>query len=177
MAARGSDHSALVDQWRHMVAGVAVTRRRLDAALETSGLSPQFFDVLYLLLKADNHALPMTLLAREISMTSGGFTKLADRMAREGLIDRRSSSDDRRVVNATLTDEGLALANRASTLYEESLRSFLLGPVSASELKMAAAVLHTLAEAHGSAVEIEPTVAAAPAPFDPTRPERRRTPR
>lgn len=177
MAARDSDDSALVDQWRHMVAGVAVTRRRLDTALENSGVSPQFFDVLYLLLHADNHALPMTLLAREISMTSGGFTKLADRMAREGLIDRRSSSDDRRVVNATLTDDGRALATRATTIYEDALRSYLLGAVSAGDLDTTATVLHTLAETHGAAIEIEAAIAAAPAPFDPTHAERRRSPR
>ncbi|HEV7203709.1 MAG TPA: MarR family winged helix-turn-helix transcriptional regulator [Jatrophihabitans sp.] len=177
MPAREPEQPTLVDQWRHMVAGVDVTRRRLDAALEASGVSPQFYDVLHLLLHADNHALPMTLLAREISMTSGGFTKLADRMAREGLIDRRSSSDDRRVVNATLTDAGRALATRASALYDDALRACLLGPVSAADLAVAATVLRALAAVHGSAIEVEPAAASGPAPFDPSRQERRRAPR
>ena len=62
--------------------------------------------------QAPDRRLPMTRLARDLTMTSGGFTKLADRMAREGLIDRRGSSDDRRVVYATLTDEGVQIAQR-----------------------------------------------------------------
>jgi DNA-binding MarR family transcriptional regulator len=110
-------------------------------------------------------------------MTSGGFTKLADRMAREGLIDRRSSSDDRRVVNATLTDAGQALATRASDLYDDALQAYLLGPVGAADLATAAAVLHTLADAHGAVVEVDPPAASGAAPFDPNRPERRRSPR
>ncbi|MDQ6848888.1 MAG: MarR family transcriptional regulator [Actinomycetota bacterium] len=49
--------------------------------------------MLHSLLRAEDHRSPMSALAREVSMTSGGFTKLADRMARGGLIDRRSPAD------------------------------------------------------------------------------------
>ena len=59
-----------------------------------------YFAVLTLLLDSEDQRLPMSRIARDLAMTSGGFTKLADRMARDGLIDRRGSSGDRRVVFA-----------------------------------------------------------------------------
>ena len=67
--------------------------------------------------------MPMSVLARDVGMTSGGFTKLADRMARDGIIDRRGSDTDRRVVHASLTEVGLELAQRVSNVYVDALRA------------------------------------------------------
>ena len=108
-----------------------------------------WFSVLYLLLNSAEHRLPMTTLARELSITTGGFTKLADRMAREGLIDRRGSSDDRRVVFAELTEAGLVTARACEAQYREGLREHVLDVLTPSILAAlieAAALLSNSAE-------------------------------
>jgi DNA-binding MarR family transcriptional regulator len=45
-------------------------------------------------------------------LDTGGMTRLLDRLETKGLVRRLRSSDDRRVVNLELTDEGRAAAKR-----------------------------------------------------------------
>ena len=93
-----------------------------------------YFSVLTLLLDAEDHRLPMSRIARDLAMTSGGFTKLADRMARDGLIDRRGSSGDRRVVFAALTEAGQEMARSAMNVYHRYLREQVLPLVPQEDL-------------------------------------------
>ena len=108
-----------------------------------------WFSVLHLLLNSVEHRLPMTSLARELSITTGGFTKLADRMAREGLIDRRGSSGDRRVVYATLTADGLLSAQKCEAQYREGLREHVADALTPSLL---AALIEGAAQLSSSGV-------------------------
>ena len=122
MAARDVSDEDLVRHWHDIESAAARLHRQLDADLEAAGVPPQWYPALELLLGAEGHRLPMSTLARELSMTSGGFSKLADRMAADGLIDRRGTIDDRRVVHATLTDAGYAMASTARAAFVRALR-------------------------------------------------------
>jgi DNA-binding MarR family transcriptional regulator len=124
----------LVMSWGLVQTNVGRAQRRLLDKLEEYGIAGQFFTVLLLLLKADDHRLPMSRIARDLSMSGGGFTKLADRMATEGLIDRRSSAGDRRVVYAGLTELGLSTAQRGALIYAAGIREYLLPAISAESL-------------------------------------------
>lgn len=123
----------VVAQWESIARSVTRAQQQIVSVVEDVGVPGQWFSVLLLLLRSPEHRLPMNRLARELSITSGGFTKLADRMGREGLIDRRNSSGDRRVIYAALTAEGLELARRADRQYREAVRrhafDVLSGPV------------------------------------------------
>jgi DNA-binding MarR family transcriptional regulator len=119
---RDGELSAL---WREITTAAGRLQRQLDAALEAAGIPAQRYPALDLLLSADGHRLPMSALARRTTMTSGGFSKLADRMAADGLIDRRGTDADRRVVHATLTEDGVALARRAREIHARALREHL----------------------------------------------------
>jgi DNA-binding MarR family transcriptional regulator len=163
----------LVAYWHDLRTGVLRAQHRIDRTLEEAGVPAQWFPVLHLLLQADGHRMPMSVLARDVAMTSGGFTKLADRMAREGLIDRRGSATDRRVVNAALTAEGLVLARRVVDVYVRAVRAEVLRVVAATDLiAVAGVVAHLGAEPPGvtgvGAVHDE-----AVKPRDPALPERR----
>ncbi len=172
--------------WEGVRSGVRGVQRHLDQVLEDSGVPAQWFAVLHLLLIADDHRMPMSALARGVAMTSGGFTKLADRMARDGLIDRRGSTDDRRVINAALTEDGLSMAQHASRVFHQTLRGALLGGVvTADEVASAAATLRALSTppvlAADQAVEVDELdgvdgSAERPVDRDPAVSERRRRP-
>ncbi len=170
----GTAGDDLVAQWRSITSGVLRAQRRIDRIVEESGVPAQWFAVLHSLLLAPEHRLPMNALARDLSMTSGGFTKLADRMAVEGLIDRRSSAEDRRVVNARLTPKGLRTAEQAAGRYRDALAASLLDVVGPKRLADAAATLRELGDTHAdAAVADEPPGHLAPKRRDPALPDRR----
>jgi DNA-binding MarR family transcriptional regulator len=142
----------LAATWDAVVEGVSATQRRLVERIESDGLPGQWFEVLRLLLNAHDHRLPMNALARHLQMTAGGFTKLADRMARAELIDRRNSSADRRVVYAALTAKGMRRAKEAAGLYEDALRQHVRGVLTPNVLAGLADAAQTLRDAHGDAL-------------------------
>ncbi|MGI8760664.1 MAG: MarR family winged helix-turn-helix transcriptional regulator [Jatrophihabitantaceae bacterium] len=136
----------LVAQWELIVRAVSRTQLRVVQKIRESGLPAQSFGALHLLLSSTDHRLPMSRLARELSITSGGFTKMADRLGRDGLIDRRSSAGDRRVVYATLTEHGLQLAREMESLYAAALRERVLDVLSPDSLGALAGRIRALAE-------------------------------
>jgi DNA-binding MarR family transcriptional regulator len=163
----------VVDSWLRIVDAAARTHHRLLEKVSKAGVSDQWFGVLHLLLRAPDHRMPMTKLARDLSMTAGGFTKLADRMGREGLIDRRGSSGDRRVVYATLTEQGLEQARRSEEAFLQAVREVVLGPLDAKQVLGVADNLGRLLQTVPAAPVEEPRL-APPSERDPGLPERRR---
>jgi DNA-binding MarR family transcriptional regulator len=166
----------LTQQWTAVVRGVQAAQQRVLAAVADSELPGQWFAASQLLLAAPDRRLPMSRIARDLSMTTGGFTKLADRLAREGLIDRRGAAGDRRVIYATLTDRGLELAQAGAQVYADAVREHVLNTISADELATLTAVVGRLAPATEDP-EVEDTEAddgpfvAKPRP--PASPDRR----
>jgi DNA-binding MarR family transcriptional regulator len=166
----------VVDAWLQIVDAAVRTQHRLLEKVSQSGVSDQWFGVLHLLLRAPDHRMPMTRLARDLSMTAGGFTKLADRMGREGLIDRRGSSGDRRVVYATLTEKGLEEAHRGEQAFLEAVEQVILGALNGKQVLGVAENLARLGNAVPPTTGEEPAVAVA-AERDPDLPDRRQRPR
>lgn len=169
----------LLSEWRALVSAISRAQQRLMDEVDDAGLSQQWYAVLHLLLHAENHRLPMSTLAHEVAFTSGGLTKLADRMGREGLIDRRGSDGDRRVVYATLTPAGLVAARAAERAFGAALERHVLPSLTAEELGAMAAWAQRLdAATPEAAVVIAPTQDGTVArPRDPRLPDRRRRPR
>lgn len=99
--------------WR----GFLVTHDRLWRALEDGlaalGVSMAEYSVLALLGEAGPRGMRMSDLAARRLMTTGGFTRLADRLERRGLIERRRSAVDGRGSEAVLTKDGRSLMRRA----------------------------------------------------------------
>lgn len=175
VAAQDVPDDELTGHWHDIEVATARVHRQLDEDLEAAGVPPQWYPVLDLLLSSPNHRLPMSTLARELSMTSGGFSKLADRIAADGLIDRRGTTDDRRVVHATLTDAGLAMARAAREVFVRALRR-RLDQLDGESL---AAVARTLQALAADAPENDEGTGAEPVPDhvvherDPALPDRR----
>jgi DNA-binding MarR family transcriptional regulator len=159
--------------WLLVTQSVARTQHRVSEQVEQSGIPAQWLVALHLLFEAPGRRLPMSRLARDLGMSSGGFTKLADRMARDGLIDRRGSSADRRVVYATLTPDGARMARQADESFATALREHVLGVVTEADLLRISNVARILGEHHEAAREEEPE--PMPTTRDPSLPDRRRT--
>jgi DNA-binding MarR family transcriptional regulator len=85
--------------------------RRLDRALNCSlegktGISGIFFELLLRIGRSPGGRLTMGDLAGQLGLTSGGTTRLVDRMVGAGLVERQSCPEDRRVQWVVLSPAG-----------------------------------------------------------------------
>ncbi len=107
-----------------------------------------WFEVLLRLGRTPGHRLRMTDLAEAVSFSSGGFTRLADRMEKEGLIRRDPDPADRRAALAVLTDKGGQALDHALAAHVSHLRNHLAGPLSAEDRRHLERILRTLRDAN-----------------------------
>ena len=120
----------------------------LGRALEAEcGISHLMFEVLLILGRAGRPGLSMRAIAQEQVLTTGGATRLVDRMESAGLVERSDDPDDRRgrVVRLTGHGEKVTVAAARTALlgiarysthrvaHRNGLR--LLAPVSPSQLQ------------------------------------------
>lgn len=95
--------------------------RLLGMAMERdSGISHPMFEVLLLLAERPDGA-PMGDLSRGLVLTSGGATRLVDRMIEAGLVRRSRSGADKRVQMVTLTEAGAEKLVQASRRHAAEL--------------------------------------------------------
>jgi DNA-binding MarR family transcriptional regulator len=135
----------LLDSWTCIVRGYTYVNRTLTEQVEReTGLSAASFVVLAWLLRSSDRAAPLSTLARQAAFSSGGFTKVADRLEQAGLIQRQPSPCDRRVTNAILTPAGHAQAERALAVYCAGLRELVLHHLGADGLRAMAGQMSRL---------------------------------
>ena len=99
-------------------------------------------------------------LARECTADAGAMTRLLDRLEGKGLIKRVRSTEDRRVVNLELTEEGVQAAERIPAVLCEVQNEHLAG-FAKSEWQALKTYLGRMLE-NGQALQAR-TGAAAPA--------------
>ncbi|MEM7442143.1 MAG: MarR family transcriptional regulator [Pseudomonadota bacterium] len=88
-------------------------RRRLRQSFDVT--LPRF-DFLAQLDRAPE-GLTMGQLSRNMMVTNGNVTGIAERLAAEGLIERKNSPGDKRTVRVTLTDEGREAFSRIAEVH------------------------------------------------------------
>src|SRR4051812_118630 len=93
--------------WRGMLRAHAALAKALDVQLEAAhGLQLSSYEVLMYLADAEDERMRMCDLASSILLSRSGLTRLVDRLAREGLIERVACSDDARGQFAKPTPAG-----------------------------------------------------------------------
>jgi len=108
--------------------------RTVGVELErASGLPLTWFDVLIRVSRAADGRLTMTELAAETRLTSGGVTRLVDRIVEAGFVERQSCPTDRRTVYVALTDAGRAKFEEATAVHLVSLDRHLMAPLSEAD--------------------------------------------
>jgi DNA-binding MarR family transcriptional regulator len=108
--------------------------RSLEAGLATLNVSMAEYSVLALLGEAGPDGMRMSDLAERRLMSTGGFTRLADRLERRGLIQRRPSAVDGRGSEAVLTKEGRSLLRRAWRKHYAQLRELFFDRLDQDDL-------------------------------------------
>jgi DNA-binding MarR family transcriptional regulator len=105
----------------------------LGRAIEQEcGISHLMFEVLLILGRAGDPGLSMGAISREQVLTSGGVTRLVDRMVAAGLVERVDDPDDRRGRLVRLTPLGEETAVRAARVHVANIEQYFLDPLPAS---------------------------------------------
>ncbi|MFE9423896.1 MarR family winged helix-turn-helix transcriptional regulator [Kitasatospora sp. NPDC006697] len=118
----------------------ALLERFLGAAIQReAGISHSVFEVL-LILADQPQGTPVGALCERLVLTSGGATRLVDRMVEAELVTRKPSPQDRRVQLVLLTGRGeetLRLAAAAHTAELDRLLGAALEPAEAAAMTRA----------------------------------------
>ncbi len=114
------------------------TVRRLEtvfaSTITTEGDLPlPSFEVLLRLGRSPGDQLTMSELAHQLGVTSGGATRLIDRVSGAGLVERFACTNDRRVHHARLTPDGRARLERALASHRRDLARELTARLTADE--------------------------------------------
>jgi MarR family transcriptional regulator, 2-MHQ and catechol-resistance regulon repressor len=114
---------ALISTFGRLLEAQSTLVRQLGRSLEQqAGLPHTWFEVLLRIGRSDGGQISMSALAQQVALTSGGITRLVDRMIDAGLVRRVPCPTDRRVSFAALTEQGQQALSRAVTLHAEDLR-------------------------------------------------------
>ncbi len=119
--------------------------RIFDRALrDRSGLSVVWFEALLRLGRSPEHQMAITELGEQMVLSSGGATRLVDRLEEQGYIERIACDTDRRVHWARLTAEGLAVLTDALESHLDDLEQHFASQIGEAELETLDEVLDRL---------------------------------
>jgi DNA-binding MarR family transcriptional regulator len=105
----------------------------LGRAIEQEcGISHLMFEVLLILGRAGDPGLSMGAIGREQVLTTGGVTRLVDRMQAAGLVERTDDPADRRGRLVHLTPLGEQTVVRAAQVHRDNIQRYFLDPLPAS---------------------------------------------
>jgi DNA-binding MarR family transcriptional regulator len=109
------------------------TSKDLEAA---SGVPLPWFSVLIRLARTPGHRLRMSELARDMSISNSGLTRLIDRVEAAGHVRREACPSDRRGLHAVLTESGLQIALDAAPGHLDTLDATIGAALSPDELTL-----------------------------------------
>ena len=139
------------DERLELMGLIVRTHRRLTDTLgreleESTGIPLVFFDVLIHVAAAPDGFLTMSRLSTDVSLTTGGVTRLVDRMVDAGLVAREHCPSDRRSIHVVLTPEGQAVLGRAVAAHIEGIDRHLMAHLDNDErAALSAALMKILA--------------------------------
>jgi MarR family 2-MHQ and catechol resistance regulon transcriptional repressor len=128
-----------MDDERIQLMGLIIrTNRRLTETLgreleQSVGIPLVFFDVLIHVGAAPETRLTMSRLSTDVALTTGGVTRLVDRMVDAGLVERQNCPSDRRSIHVVLTPEGRAVLDRAVAAHVDGIERHLMAHLDVSD--------------------------------------------
>jgi len=131
--------------WRTFLRAHAQLTRRLEAELLAEHDLPlPSYDVLLQLAEAPGGRLRMTELADRVLLSRSGLTRLVDRLAREGLVQRQACPQDARGTHAVLTGAGRERLRAAAPTHLRGIAEHVTGKLDPAEVATLTALLGRL---------------------------------
>jgi DNA-binding MarR family transcriptional regulator len=128
--------------WRSLAAVHAGFTARVDEALAAEALPPRaWLELLVAVDGGEGGLVRPRDLACQVALTKSGLTRLVDRMAEAGLVERQACERDRRGHYLRLTDAGMTMLARMRPIYEEALAESFGGRLTPADVRTLAALL------------------------------------
>jgi DNA-binding MarR family transcriptional regulator len=157
-----SRHDPRVRAWVAFLRGHDRVIRRLERELHAEqGLALTDYDVLVQLAGADERQLRMSELAERLLLSRSGATRLVDRLAAGGLVERRTCADDRRGQWAALTAAGYERLRAATPTHLRGVAEHFVDRLGPDELVALERMMERLLEDDASSVSGPPRRAAS----------------
>lgn len=141
--------------WALLLTTHAVLVEQIETRLVQAGLpSLAWYDVLWGLERAPDQRLRMSELAEKVVFSRSNLTRLVDRLAEAGLVQRERSEEDRRGAYAVLTAEGKAVRRRMWPIYAQGIKELFEDRITEAQAQvMAEGLRGMLDSARGRPVE------------------------
>lgn len=128
------------------------TVRRLDRVFhrtitERCGMPGPRFELLLRVARSPDEQLSISALAAQLGVTPGGATRLVDRVAADGLVERQACVEDRRVQFVCLTEPGRQRLSEVLAWHREDLARELTDRLDAETRQRLNAILDLLRDA------------------------------
>ena len=119
-----------------------------DVLEQECALPRPWFDVLMQLRQSDGGRLKMNEIADAIVHSTGGTTRLIDRLVEAGFVARQACPDDRRSIHVAITDEGNRKLDDALRVHLDYLEEHVGSRLSCDERAALTALLEKLQPAN-----------------------------
>ncbi len=141
---------AALGLWVDLVRVAETVRARLSTTLGVAcRLAPEEVELLVRLSEAPERRLRMGDVSHSLMLSRSGATRMIDRLAERGLVERVSCPSDRRVVYAGLTSDGQRMLEEAAPLLRTGLIEHLGQHLGAREVDAVTVALRKVLEAEG----------------------------
>ncbi len=108
--------------WRAFLNAHARVTRAIGRDLAEAGLPDlSWYDVLWALYRQPGRCLRVNQLADEVVLSATAMSRFVDRVEAAGYVRREPDPDDRRALQITITDEGIALLRRMWPVYARGI--------------------------------------------------------
>jgi len=122
------------DAWEAVLAAHASLLRRFAAEDVWEDISMKEYDVLYTLSKCPS-PINLTELNRHVLLSQPALSRMVDRLAARGLIERGSDPVDGRGIRLGLTEAGRSTQRRIGRRHARSVARAMLGELTPAELR------------------------------------------
>lgn len=141
-------NSRLVHDFGLLIKAATRLEQRIDTALRREcGISHTMLEVLIRLCRKPGEEVSQRQLADDLTLTSGGTTRLIDRMEEAGLVCRVPSPDDRRSVLVEPTDHGTTVFLQAAAVHSHVVERYFVAPVARDDYTRLTGALSDINEA------------------------------
>ena len=138
---------ATVRAWVRLTRAQQRAQGEIEAALKQAGLPPlAWYDVLLETERAGKDGLRPFELERAMLLAQYNLSRLVDRMAAAGLVERRPCDDDGRGHRVAVTDAGRAMRRRMWPVYSRAIEQAVGRHVTAREARTLGDLLGRFAE-------------------------------
>jgi DNA-binding MarR family transcriptional regulator len=127
------------DAWEAMLSAHASLMRRFNAEEVWEDISMKEYDVLYTLSKCPE-PIRLTDLNQHVLLSQPALSRLVDRLAARGLVQRIADSRDLRTVRLSLTEDGRTLQRRVGRRHARSVARAMRSELTPDELDQLTAI-------------------------------------